>query len=128
MDARVSTRGGIAVSKILSPKELKRMQKQKLLFLSTEFVLLLLGGKWPNYKECGFEEVDCWKLIGNQLVPCDFAGDEIPLPNLMLSVNDDVHQISGVKRKILTPRSSYEEILYLNDGINSRPVFPITHK
>jgi hypothetical protein len=53
-------------------------------------VKAMLGGKWPKGEktDCfGFDEVDHYEICGDELVPMDEFGVEVPGPNFKLVVS-----------------------------------------
>jgi hypothetical protein len=74
--------------------DIKLMHKKAPTTISKENLKALLGGRWPKGKGTwwegfGFEEVDCYILVGDELVPMD-GGSEAPGPNFkIVPVEDD---------------------------------------
>ena len=94
---------GVKMIPLYNEEQLEKMAKEPEPMLSNDFILLLLGGRWPRYKGFHFEEAYGWKINGNLITPCDFCGTPMRLPSFMLIIVDIrmSGKISLIKRKIV---------------------------
>lgn len=66
-------------------------RKEMRQWIHPKIVLLMLGGKWPEFRGFNFDAVEYFHCENGVLVPCDDAtGEPIPGPNFKLVMIDDL--------------------------------------